>query len=73
MITGFIKAEDIQDLIKQGAKFINITITELRAPDDKGNTHTIYLTQSKDDRAAKAPKKYIGKAKEITFNNDLPI
>lgn len=66
MLTGYINLD---------GKFVNITITELRKPDDKGNTHTIYLTQNKEERAAKTPKTYIGKAKEIKFNNndDLPI
>lgn len=53
---------------KLGKKNIELCITELREPDKYENTHTVYVSQSKDQREAKAPKHYCGKGKEINFN-----
>lgn len=47
-----------------GKKYLNAVVTELKEADKYGNTHTIYLSQSKDEREAKAAKVYIGKGKQ---------
>ena len=41
-------------------KYLNICIAERREPDQYDNTHTIYVSQDKEERDAKADKKYIG-------------
>lgn len=67
-----IEADKIdQNDLKQtssGKKFLNLVMTKMQQPDQYGNTHTVYLSQSKEQREQKAPKKYIGKAKEATQN-----
>lgn len=45
---------------KDGKKYLNICIAERRDADKHGNTHTIYVSQSKEERDAKVDKKYIG-------------
>ena len=45
---------------KDSKKYLNICITERRKPDKYGNTHTIYVSQDKEEREAKANKCYIG-------------
>jgi hypothetical protein len=51
-----------------GAKYYNITVDERKEPDQFGNTHTVYEQQTKEERAAKEGKKYIGSGKEFKFN-----
>lgn len=52
---------------KNGEKYYNITVDELKEPDRFGNTHTVYQSQSKDERAAKKDRVYLGKGKEWKF------
>jgi hypothetical protein len=49
--------------------YLNITVDERQQPDNYGNTHTVYMQQSKDERTAKTPKVYLGNGKEFKFNN----
>ena len=67
LITGSICLSDIpKDKIqtgKNGKKHLNICISELQNVSPYGDTHTIYVSQSKEDRQAKAPKTYIGHGK----------
>lgn len=50
-----------------GKKYLNITIAQMREPDQYGNTHTIYITQKQNERTAGEGKIYIGKAKAFVF------
>lgn len=43
-----------------GKKYLNICVAERRQPDQYDNTHTIYCSQDKEERDAKADKRYIG-------------
>lgn len=43
-----------------GKKYLNVCIAERREADQYGNTHAIYCSQEKEEREAKAEKKYIG-------------
>lgn len=52
---------------KNGEKYYNITVDELKEPDRFGNTHTVYQSQSKDERVAKNDRVYLGKGKEWKF------
>lgn len=54
---------------KNGAKYLNITVDKLKETDRFGNTHSVYLSQSKEERTAKANKIYLGNGKEFIFNN----
>lgn len=49
---------------KDGRKYLNICIAERREPDMYGNTHTIYVSQTKEERDAKTEKCYIGSGKQ---------
>jgi hypothetical protein len=47
-----------------GKKYLNIVIDTLKEVDDKGNTHNIWASQTKEERAAKAKKQYLGRGKD---------
>jgi len=51
-----------------GKKYLNVTVDAKKEKDNYGNTHSVYLTQSKEDRSAKANKMYVGSGKEYVFN-----
>lgn len=59
---------------KNGARWVNIIVDNRKEVDQYGNSHVVYMSQSKEERSAKVPKKYVGNAKEYKFNNsDLPF
>lgn len=65
LIIGSICLSDIPKdgrirLGKDGRKYLNICIAKRREADQYGNTHTIYVSQSKEEREAKSSKCYIG-------------
>lgn len=64
LILGSICLSDIpKEKIKasaNGKKYLNICIAKRREPDNYDNTHTIYVSQTKEERETKAPKSYIG-------------
>ena len=76
LITGSICLSDIpKDKIqtgKNGKKYLNICISELQNVSAYGDTHTIYVSQSKEDRQAKAPKTYIGHGKNYAAAPGVP-
>jgi hypothetical protein len=54
---------------KNGVKhYGNLAIDLLREKDDKDNTHSVWNNQSKEDRAEKKKKEYVGRGKELKFN-----
>lgn len=53
-----------------GAKYYALTVDTKREPDQYGNTHTVYDSQSKEERQARTPKNYLGSGKEFKFNNE---
>jgi len=55
---------------KNGKKYFNFCVDSRREPDQYGQTHTMYVNQSKDERAAKQPKQYIGNGKEFVFDQN---
>jgi len=70
MIAININLSDIpKDKIFKGKKgdYITLIVDERKQPDNYGNTHTVYITQSKEDREAKKDKIYIGSGKLYTF------
>ena len=54
-----------------GKKYINLVVDKRREADKYGNTHTVYVNQTKDERAAKRDKIYVGNGKEYLFNQQL--
>lgn len=53
---------------KNGHSYINLIVDTRREVDNYGNTHTVYCSQSKEEREAKEAKKYVGNGKEFVFN-----
>lgn len=49
---------------KDGKMYISIVIAERQEVSTYGETHTIFMSQTEEDRNAKAPKRYIGGAKK---------
>jgi hypothetical protein len=59
--------EDKITTSSNGKKYVNIVVDQRKEKDQYDNTHTVYMSQSKDERQAKIPKKYVGNGKEYTF------
>lgn len=52
---------------KNGKKYLNVTIAGRKEPDQYENNVTVYTSQSKEEREAKAEKSYIGAGRHIEF------
>ena len=48
---------------KDGKKYISIVIAEMKEENEYGNTHYLYMSQTKEERDAKAKRTYIGNGK----------
>ena len=59
--------EDKITTASNGKNYVNIVVDQRKEKDQYDNTHTVYMSQSKDERQAKVPKKYVGNGKEYTF------
>ena len=57
---------------KNGKHYVNVVIDSRKETDKFGNTHTAYISQSKEQREAKQPKSYVGNGKEFKFNSSSP-
>lgn len=54
-----------------GSHYYNFSILERKEPDQYGNTHYVVEQQTKDERAAKAPKNYLkSSGKAFVFGSD---
>lgn len=56
---------------RTGEESVNITISLNDTPDQYGNNASIWISQTKEERDAKAPKVYIGNGKVI-YDSDQP-
>jgi hypothetical protein len=76
MIVISLCAEDLKPHLKKSDKnnkhYVSIVVDERQTPDQFGNTHTAYISQSKEQRVAKEPKQYVGSGKEFKFNSSSP-
>lgn len=64
-----------REAIKQaenGKKYLGVVICKKKEVDQFGNTHYIALSQSKEEREAKAARVYIGDGKEYIPNAVAP-
>ncbi|MDR2927154.1 MAG: hypothetical protein LBV41_02965 [Cytophagaceae bacterium] len=52
---------------KNGKIYINLVVADRREADNYGNTHTLYVSQTKEEREAKANKTYVGQGKVVDF------
>ena len=51
-----------------GKKYINLVVDKRKEEGKYGETHTLYVSQSKEEREAKYDKKYVGSGKEYVYN-----
>lgn len=76
-ITGSICLTDIDKTKivnhKNGKQYLNIVIAENKDVDKFGNTHTMYISQSKEERDAKTKKCYIGNLKDKDMGSAPPL
>lgn len=52
-----------------GKKYINLVVDKRKEAGKYGETHTLYVSQSKEEREAKEDKKYVGSGKEYVYNS----
>ncbi len=50
-----------------GKKYINLAVSKMKEPDQYEQTHTVFISQSREEREAREDKIYVGKGKEINF------
>ena len=76
MIVISICADDLKPHLKESDKngkyYVSVVVDERKETDKFGNTHTAYISQSKEQREAKTPKSYVGNGKEFKFNSSSP-
>lgn len=53
-----------------GKKYIDLTCTSRRETGKYGETHTVYVSQSKEEREANTPITYVGSGKEFMLRNN---
>jgi hypothetical protein len=53
---------------KNGKQYLSIIVDERKEPDTYGNTHTAYVSQSKEEREKGVKRVYVGNGKEYKFN-----
>lgn len=58
---------------KNGAKYYNLTVDKKKAPDQFGNDMTVYQTPTKEERAAKADKVYVGSGKTFEWDGNKQV
>lgn len=59
--------KDHMSKAKNGKIYINITIAMRKEPDQWGRDLKVYMTPTKEDRANKTPKMYVGGGKTFIF------
>lgn len=59
-------------LANNGKKYLSITVQDLREVDEYGHTHSLFISQSKEEREEKEKRTYIGRGKAVVFNNQQP-
>ena len=62
-----IPKEAITKSEKNGKSYCNIIVDERKQVGNYGETHTVAMSQSKEQREAKEPKIYVGSGKEFKF------
>ena len=53
---------------KNGKKYINLVVDKRKAESQYGETHTLYVSQTKEQREAKEDKIYVGSGREYLFD-----
>ena len=76
LINAQINKSKLKDLVHYtnkttGDDSVNITISVNDTPDKYGNNASIWISQTKEERDAKANKTYIGNGK-VVYDSNLP-
>lgn len=64
-----IPKEKIKMNDKNGKKYLSVVVADRIRKDEKGNSHSVYISQSREEREAKTDKIYIGTGKEVIFDH----
>lgn len=67
-----IPKEKIKMYDKNGKKYLSVVVADLREADEYGNTHSVYISQTREEREANERRTYIGRGKAVTFGNPHP-
>lgn len=59
-------------LANNGKKYLSITVQDFREVDEYGHTHSLFISQTKEEREAKEKRTYIGRGMAVVFNNQQP-
>lgn len=65
------KIDKTKIVVGEKGKYLNIIVAERKETDQYGNTHTVYIQQSKEERESKEEKIYMGSGKEYEFENNV--
>lgn len=57
---------------ENGKLYINLCVSQRREVDQYGNTHTVFVQQTKEEREARADKCYVGNGKAYTMAAPRP-
>lgn len=57
-------------LYDNGKKYLSVVVSDLREKDAYGNTHSIYVSQTREEREAREKRIYLGNGKAVNFNRE---
>jgi hypothetical protein len=57
--------KEVMTEAKNGKKYVKLSLVERKEPGKYGETHFVAITQTKEQREAKAPTVYVGSAKPM--------
>jgi YHS domain-containing protein len=63
-----IPAESRSKSEKNGKTYAKLVVDNRKEKDQYDNTHTVYVNQTKEERASQAKKVYVGNGKEYIFD-----
>lgn len=55
---------------ENGKWYASITIADRKETDKYGNTHTVYMNKTKEQREANSDKHYVGNGKAVNFGEN---
>lgn len=65
--------ENKRNVGKNGKVYASVVVDEKRnGADDWGNTHSVYMNQTKEERQARVDKIWVGQGKEFVFSGSRP-
>lgn len=66
--------QDGLNVSKDGRRvFLNFSMTQFDETNEQGNDVSLYHRETKEEREAKSPKKYLGSGKTVFDSNNKPV